>query len=395
MLTRAAAQALVDGFSAAALTASVVVLVRRGGASPLARRLGFAFGAAVLFFGVRAAAEALDSDELELVTLIIVSTLPVAALVLAEGVLRRHAPRAMKIAVTFGAAAIAIALLATLGRQPVSSWGLGGYVILSLVGVTVLLLARDRSSLSGQENAGVDGLIVSGALLTVLSVTDFLGRAPVGLSGIGAAGVAFVLGANPTSAGERRRVLIDFAVVTLTAVVAAIVLAGPLALTTVQDQTRLGAVLLALLLAAGAIVAARHRGLRAGSESLGAALAAADVSSLDAFLGGVAEQPLLAGLRIAHGPLLAEYDGPRLATAMAARAVWTRAALAHAPLPDRARDELADLLETTEATHALMVSATPLRIALLTLPGAGPSDDAETALALFGKLAAIAAATAP
>jgi len=395
MLTRAAAQALVDGFSAVALTASVVVLARRGGATPLSRRLGFAFGGAVLFFGVRSAAEALGSDALELVTLVVVATLPVAALVLAEGVLRRHAPRALKIAITSGAAAVAIALLATQGRQPVSSWGLGGYVILSLVSVTVLLLARDRALLSRQENAGVDGLIASGALLTALSVTDFLERAPVGLSGIGAAAVAFVLGANPTSVGERRRVLIDFAVVTMTAGAATLVLVGPLGLTTLPDRVRLGGVLLALLLAGSAIIAARHRGVRLGAQSLGAALAAADVSSLDAFLGCVSEQPLLAGLRIADGPVLAEYDEAGMAAAMASRAIWTRAVLTDLAMPDRARDELADLLESAEATHALMVSPSPLRIALLTLPGVPPSDDAETNLELFRKLAAIAATTSP
>ncbi len=391
MLTRAAAQALVDGLSAAALMASVIVLAREGGVTPLARRLGFAFGGLVLFFGARAAAEALGSDALGLVTLIVVSALPVAALVLAEGVLRRHAPKLLKIAITLAAGCVALALLVTHGRPPVSSWGLGGYILLSLAGVTALLLARDRPSLSRQENAGVDALIAAGVLLTALSLTDFLQAAPVGLSGIGAATVAFVLGANPTSGAERRRVWLDFATMTVTAILATVALAGPLALSAWQQQVRLGAVLLALLLAFSAVVGAPPRGLRRGAESLGAALAAADVSSLDAFLGGVADQPLLAGLRIAHGPLLAEYEAPGLAAAMAGRAVWTRAALAGA-VPARALDELADLLDRAEATHALMVSSAPLRIALLTLPGVGPNDDAETTLALFRKLAAVAAA---
>jgi len=64
-------------------------------------------------------------------------------------------------------------------------------------------------------------------------------------------------------------------------------------------------------------------------------------------------------------------------------------------MAERARDELADLLDGAEATHALMISAAPLRIALLTLPAVGRSDDAETNLALFRKLAAIASATSP
>jgi hypothetical protein len=109
-------------------------------------------------------------------------------------------------------------------------------------------------------------------------------------------------------------------------------------------------------------------------------------------LNSLARQPLLADLRIAEGDMLAEYDAPGLGEAMAARAVWTRVALQDG-VPERAREELGDLLSRSEASHVVMISRAPLRIALLALPGADPG--VEIALALFHKLAAVAARETP
>jgi hypothetical protein len=167
-------------------------------------------------------------------------------------------------------------------------------------------------------------------------------------------------------------------------------------MTDAAEAARLGAILLAALLAASAVLDARRR-TDASKDGLALALAAADTTSLDAFLGSLTDQPLLAGLRLAEGGLLADYDHPKLAAAMAAQAVWTPAALhdPQTPIGARARDELGDLLARTEASHALLVSPEPLRIALLTLPGAGAVDEVTTDLALFRKLAAVAASDFP
>ena len=45
----------------------------------------------------------------------------------------------------------------------------------------------------------------------------------------------------------------------------------------------------------------------------------------------------------------------------------------------------------TEASHAALVSANPIRVALLTLPDVATAAEAETDLALFCRLAAVAA----
>jgi hypothetical protein len=396
MLTRLATQEMVDGLSAVALGASVLVVLQRRSASALRWRLGLALGGLCLFFGVRAASEALGSRGLNLLDLEIVSLLPVAALVLAEGVLRRHAPWMLKALVTAGAVAMTLGLIIIGDCAPVSTSGLAGYVIASMAGFLVLLLARDRSSLSRQENASVGALIAAGVLLTLLSLTDFLPQAPVGLSGVGAAALAFVVGAGPASSGEARRGLTRLLAIVLAAAVCALLFAGPLGLATVIEQVRLAALLLALLLSAAVALSAHQRAM-GEADGFASALADADTTSLDAFLDSLAGQPLLAGLRIAEGAQLADYDEAGLTAAMAVRAVWSRGALSEAgdATPQRARDELADLMDRADASHAVMISRSPLRIAAFTLPGVGSARETETDLALFHKLAVIASREQP
>jgi hypothetical protein len=394
MLSEAAAQGMIDGLSAVALGASVLTLASatRGAPSALNPRLAFALGGICLFFAARALSEASRDYGLRLLSLFTVCLLPLAALILAEGVLRRHAPRALKALVTLGAVVAAAAIVATHARPPVTNWVLGGFVLLALAAVTLLLIARDRAALSEQENAGIGALMAAGLLLTLLAVTDFVPGIP-GLSGIGAAAVAFVLAANPTSRREGRRVLGDLVLIGAVAAASAVVLSRALALETLSKTLGLGAILLALLLAGGAILGARRERIGRQGEAFARALARADLTSLDRFFYSLSGQPLLAGLRVAEGALLSDYDAGGLEAALQGRPVWTRAALANAPAPmtSRARDELEDLMIRTEATHALLVSASPLRIALLTLSGMGLADGAADSLALFGKLAAVAA----
>jgi hypothetical protein len=388
MLTRLAAQGLVDGLSALTLAGAALGVARR--ATPLRPYLVFVFGSLATFFTARAAFEATGWPGPQLVQRLVACVLPVAALLLAEGVLRRHAPRALKLFVS-GAALVALATAVFASRQAWPDTMLAVYVVVALAGTTALLLARDRTSLSRQENAGVSALVAAGLLVTAASATDFIASAPVGLSGVGAASVAFVLAANPASAREARRVIIEFLALALVAAVVAFALARGLALAGPAEMTRLAAVLLAVLLAAAAVVSAVR--VRSGHREteFALALARADTTRLDRFLDGVADQPLLSGLRLAEGTQLSDYDTEGLAAAVAARTVWTPAALGTAAIAVRAREELADLLARHDATHAVVVSEAPLRIALLTLPDGGAPDAVEAQLALFGKLAATAA----
>lgn len=392
MLTRFAAQTLVDGLSAVTLCASVLMIAQRKPASPMRTRLGFAFGGLFVLFLARTVGSAFGLEVLHLVALEVVCALPLAALLLAEGVLRRHAPWPLKLLVTAGGAAMAVSLYIADGRAPVASLWLGGYVILSLVAVAALLLARDRASLSYQENASVNGLIVSGLFLILLSVTDFVPDLPLGLSGVGAAALALALGANPTTRQETLSVLLNLLILILLAGLSALAFAIPFNLADPGEQICLGATLLALLFAAQALLNLRQARIGHSAQGFAQALAQADTSNLQAFLESLAEQPLLAGMRVSDGAALADYDSDLLGKVMAARAVWTRVpADQDVDMPERAREQLDDLMARSDATHAVMLCQMPLRIALLTLPSMGPDGEVGVHLALFQKLAAMAA----
>jgi hypothetical protein len=374
------------------LGASALVIARWGPATMLRSRLRFAFAVLGAFFAARAISGALDSPALILLTLLIACVNPLPALLLAEGILRRHAPIALKAFVTLGGLVTAIDLIVDNGRIPSSTWVLGTFVCVSLAAVTALLVFRDRSSLSRQENAGLDALAVPGVVVTLLTVTDFLAQRPVGLSGVGVAMVAFVLGANPSSSRETRGVLADLALMAIFAAVAALVFAGALGLHTAFEQIRLGAALFAFLLATTALLRLRQAGVDGTAAGFARALTLADTSSLETFLDALADQPVLAGLRIADGAQLAEYNPETLGAALSTHPVWTPAMLHDGETTmTRALEELGDLMARNEATHAVMISREPLVIALLTLPGSGQFELVETNLALFGKLAAIAA----
>jgi hypothetical protein len=393
MLDRLAAREMIDALAAVALGASALVALKKGPASPLRGRLAFVFGAQCLFYASRALAVVVPGAFL--LALYVVCVLPLAGLLLAEGVLRRHAPRALKALVTAGALVTAsiLTLAGSLALQ--AGWILGAYVVVSLSLVTLLLLCRDRASLSRQENASVDALMAAGAVVTLSSVTDFMASAPVNLSGVGAASVAFVLAASPTSARDVGRVLRDVAVLAAVAAAAGWAFALKLDLNGLPAFVRLWAVLLSLLFAAIAVLTARRRRLDRGTRAFDVALAEADLASLDRFLESLTDQPLLADLRMADPVQLTDYDQPGLAAALASRPVWSATTLAEAAMADRSRDELADLMARTETTHAVMIASTPLTIALVTLPASGAVEAMEAHLALFGRLAAVAAKETP
>jgi len=393
MLTHAAAQGLSDGLAAVALGARVLTAARRGPASPLHVRLITTFGAMCVFFFCRALADETGNHALVQAARLLACLLPPMGLILIEGAMRRHAPTAVKIGITFGAAALALAL-AAFGIDW-AWWNLlmGSYLTLSLLAGTVLLLTRDRASLSHQENANIDALMVATAGLMLLGLSDFVDELPLGMSGLGAALLVFFALANPHSRHGVRRALIELMFV---ATIAGIFTAGlgyGLALTQPADLLRFGVVNLVFGIALTTVIAGVRERPGQASHALRAALARSDTSSLAAFLDHLKDQPLLSGLRLAEADLLADYDPGVLGASLSIRPVWTRRDLGDSTLQDPVGgcEQLNDLMARTEASHAALISRTPLRIALLTLPDMGVADGAEIDFALFCKLAALAA----
>ena len=390
MFDRASAQQLIDALSCVTLLASAAARTDAR-ADPLNGRMRFALGVLAAFYGLRWASEASGLGILDDASLLAVSVAPLSALFLVEGLLRRHAPRAFKFGVAGGAVISAGVVLASPLRSAIPHWSLLAYEIATFSGLATLILTRRRDSLSQQENALLDAVLIAGVGLVPLVVSDFMDQAPVGASGLGAAATALVLSANANSRREAARAFLGLGLFVAVSAAAAAPIARALDLPWPTGALRLWAVLYVLLLAAGALQSLLLARRVSTSEAFLAALCANDRSTLDGLLSDLADQPLLAGLRVMSPSDLEGLDTGRLLEALKTGPV--ERALSGPPQDRESRaqhrpwTELDELLSRHDANQALLLQREPLRIGLLTLPGGGSDAQTRGALAYFQKLA--------
>ena len=96
------ADSIVNLCGAIGLGVAMVMLHRRDPRSPLTKRLLLALGVITSLFFVRGAAWWTGSVWLDRLSVIPAALVPLGALIVTEGILRRHAPRALKIAIVLG-----------------------------------------------------------------------------------------------------------------------------------------------------------------------------------------------------------------------------------------------------------------------------------------------------
>jgi len=393
-MIRVETQALLDGFAAAGLAAYVAALLVRRAGGPLTPRLVFLFGVMSVFYGVRSLAVRTGLPIFEGATFAAISLAPLAALLLAEGLLRRHAPRAMKIAV-FAASVLGLgfALFTTRHVAFGSRNALAVIILLSLVAILILLWARDRRALSRAENGAVRRLAVGLAIVIPLIGTDFseLVASPIGFSPIAA--LVIVLLALSNGVSEARDVWIDVAVIVATTLALTCGLIEQLDVGALDDRVRLFALIAAALITMTLVVRIQPFGVAGRRTSLRQRMASADTRSLNGFLGDMTREPILKDLSVLTEHDLADYRPETLAQTLDRQPLWSAAALqAGAGTIDEAeREPLLDLLARSDATHVGLLSRSPVRIGLVRLPDLLRNTDAEIDLGLAFRMARLTA----
>ncbi len=202
------ADSIVNLCGAIGLSVAMVALHRRDPRSPLTRRLLVMLGVVAVLFFTRGIAWWTGSGWLDRLSLIPASLVPLGALIVTEGILRRHAPRAMKMT------AVAGGILLGLG----GAFGLERYatpysIVLSLFQLAGfatcawLLATRDRTTLMASENRSIGRLAVGAVIVIPFIVTDFQALAPDMPVRLGAFGALLVVTAVLIAGGssETRR----------------------------------------------------------------------------------------------------------------------------------------------------------------------------------------------
>lgn len=381
--------------SCAALFALAVlhrVLTRQDPWDPLNRRFLFGVRITMLLFAGRVLLALTGVAAFRIPVLLGAGLIPLAVLLLTEALLRRHAPRWVKLLIGGGTVAMVIsAFWYGDGIDPLRTYILLGFQVVSFCLAGWLILTRDAASLSGGENAMVVRLGLSLIAFIPMAAGDFLMDhlgLPIQFSALAVLILCWLaIGLSRARFGQGEVVqslLLFIAVASSTGGLIAFL----------GGFGRNDALLcIALTLAAGLAVAILQdaRALRAEAQSLGLLrqMARARMDEPLAFLRGLRSHPLVEGAVVLRGVALAGLQAETLAAIFAAAPVLRRTA--PPALGPAADDHIAYLFDTYAATHVMQVRADPPVLVALTMPALATSPVAELELEVVQRMVSLMA----
>jgi hypothetical protein len=388
------ADSIVNLCGAIGLGVAMLTLYRRDAKGPLTRRLLLTLGVIATLFFVRGAAWWTGNALLDRISLIPAALVPLGALIVTEGVLRRHAPRLVKIAMVAGGIGLGLGgalgpqRFATLHALLLSSFQLAGFATCGW-----LLAARDRSTLMASENRSINRLAVGAVIVIPFIITDFRVLAPDIPVRLGALGALLVVTAILIAGGgaeTRRQALLMTA---LRLVSAALLGAAAAAMSPDVDSAeviRFCAITMAGVLTIGLMVDALRAYFESQVHGVLDSVAASPARTRDQLIAELARHPIFESARRAREPELATYDPARLRDFLSTRPVLRRAdAPWGLPASDPAVERVASLMKANSATHLIVLSHDPIDVMMLAVPVISADPATETALALVRQLLAL------
>ncbi|WP_342076135.1 hypothetical protein [Yoonia sp. SS1-5] len=379
-----------SGAALAGLWVLAATLHQRDQWDPINRR--FLFGVRVLMtlFAGRVLVVLTDLAAFRILELLAAALIPLAVLLLTEGLLRRHAPPFVKAiigigAVIFGFSAfwysdsIDPARLVALLCFQVAGFCLAGW----------LILTRDRASLLPSENITVTRLGLTLILFVPMALGDFLLLyldLPVQFSALGVLVLCWLaIGLARRDLGHRATLF------SLFLMIAAAVLLGLLVGFLVGIDRDGGLMLCGILVAATLLVMIYNdaRALQSEARSLGLLqhMATAEISDPVAFLQDLQAHPLVEGAVIVSEESLVDLQSPVLDRIFDATPVLRRAD--PPALGVSADDHIAHLFARYSATHIMLASVRPRVLIALSMPAMRASDSAELELQVVQRMAVL------
>ena len=388
------ADSIVNLCGAIGLSVAMVTLHRRDPKGPLTRRLLLALGIIALLFLVRGTAWSSGSVLLNNLSTIPAALIPLGALIVTEGILRRHAPRAAKIAILTGG--IAIGLAGAAGFQPLVKPAAILLVLFQLVGFAIcawLLATRDRATLMTSENRSIARLAVGAILVIPFIVTDFrvlFPDIPVRLGALGALLVVTAILIAERGAETQRQAVLLTALRVISSALLGIAAAFVAPEVDAAQVMRFCAIAIAGVLTIGLMVDALRAHFESQVPGVLNSVAASPAGTRDALIAELARHPIFESARRYRESELAAYDPPLLRDFLSTRRVLRRA---DAPWgltsSDPAVERVVSLLAANSATHLIVLSHDPIDVIALAVPVISADPATETALALVRRLLAL------
>ena len=394
MMPSVVADSVVNLCGAIGLAVAAVMLHRRDPRGPQTARLVALLALVASLFLLRGIAWWTDNSTLDRISLIPAALIPLGALIVTEGLLRRHAHRRLKVAALVGGGVLALAgALGPVELENVHTAMLSAFQLAGFAVCAVLLIGRGRADLLAWENRAIDRVAFGAVLVIPFIITDFRVLAPdmpVRLGALGALlAVTAILIAGANDETQRQGVLLTV----LRIVGAALLGAAAAALSADVDAAQLMrhcAVAVAGVLAIGLMGDALRAVLEARQPGVLDSIGASAATTRDALIVELARQPIFESARRYREADLAAYDPPLLRDFLAARRVLRRA---DAPwglaATDPAVERMVALMTARHATHVIVLSHDPVDLIVLAVSVISADPATETALALVRRLLAL------
>jgi hypothetical protein len=357
--------------------------------TPVSIRLTALMLLLVAFISLRIARSTLDYAWSVRIEEAIAAFIPLFALVLAEGMMRRHSPGLLKLLMALGSFALAIgAMVRPSDAQVAFSLFLGPYIVGALLIVCLLLVTRRRSSLSTGENSAISAFFCGLLFSLPFGITDFLatmGVLPIGVSSL-AMLVFLFFASHVTIEGDGGLAAIGELAWAILASAAAYIALGYVSGWPVGvDRLQLAAVLLGLLLTFRIIQYVREQRKTRARQTLWRAFAKAPSNNLEAFLDTILSAEEFASAQVLQDHRLADYDHDQLRRLFAMEPVIAASATRRRSEPEY--QQLAVIFAQYQATHIVLIRAEPLALLLVNMPRVGAGIEIDDQLAIVARLA--------
>ncbi len=368
------------------------VLVARDAWDPINRRFLFGVRITMVLFAGRVLMIVTGLEAFRILVLFSAAVIPLAVLILTEGLLRRHAPPVIKWVIAGGALVFAtLSLWYSDSIDPLRLFAQLGFQILGFVLPGWLVISRDRASLTAGENAMVVRLGLSLILFIPLAAGDFLLLyidLPIQFSALGVLILCWLaIGLGRPHQGHRATLM------TLGLMIAAAVgVGGMIAVFTGLGRNE-ALLTIAMIMTTLFLVAVLNdaRALRQEEQSLGLLryLATAETEDPMTFLRALQTHPLVEGAVVVSADSLAGLQPEVLTQIFDAAPVLRRAEPpALGPVAD---DHISYLFERYAATHVMRATDAEGVLVALNMPSLATSPAAELELQVVQRMAMLIA----
>ena len=385
------ADSIVNLCGAIGLAVAMLTLHRRDPKGPLTRRLLIALGIIAVLFLVRGMAWWSGNEFLNNLSAIPAALIPLGALIVTEGILRRHAPRLAKIAVLTGG--IVIGLAGAVGFEPMVTPAAILLALFQLAGFAIcawLLATRNPATLMASENRSIARLAAGAVLVIPFILTDFrvlIPDIPVRLGALGALLVVTAILIAERGAETQRQALLLTGLRLASSALLGIAAAFVAPDVDAAQIMRFCAIAIAGVLTIGLMVDALRAHFEAQVPGVLNSVAASPAQTRDALIAELARHPVFESARRYREGELAAYDPALLRDFLSTRRVLRRS---DAPwglvVTDPAVERMMSLMKANSATHLIVLSHDPLDVIALAVPVISADPATETALALVRRL---------